>query len=253
LGTGVLTRTGLVGGRSDGLVLDVIRGIVGPPTRLRTARAESRSTPFRERLERESDPTTLHLSGRCRGARLIGRGMRSLRSGGTGGAAADSAATVRPAGSSVVSVGVVGDAELRTIGASTDEPRTGRGWPGIMSPRPVVLRSAHSAEIGPQPCWLPPPPPSASDQARFRSTPSSSAWIRTRDLTIMSRAPPYEGRAQVGTRGKEIPAERPVPEGVGWPGAVACSRARGPVVDPAAMRRECAASEPSVSGRGAGR
>jgi hypothetical protein len=28
----------------------------------------------------------------------------------------------------------------------------------------------------------------ASDQARFRSTPSSSAWIQTRDLTIMSTA-----------------------------------------------------------------
>jgi integrase len=35
---------------------------------------------------------------------------------------------------------------------------------------------------------------------------NSSGWIRTSDLTIMSRAPPYEGRARAATGGGEAPA-----------------------------------------------
>jgi hypothetical protein len=35
---------------------------------------------------------------------------------------------------------------------------------------------------------------------------NSSEWIRTTDLTIMSRAPPLNGGVSVGTRDREIPA-----------------------------------------------
>jgi hypothetical protein len=61
---------------------------------------------------------------------------------------------------------------------------------------------------------------------------NSSAWIRTRDLTIMSRAPPCERRTQAGRGGGEIPAKRPVQQDAGLPGGPARFRARGPVVDP---------------------
>ncbi len=46
-------------------------------------------------------------------------------------------------------------------------------------------------------------------------------------------APPCERRIRVGSRGREIPAKRPTQPSVGWRGAAACFRARGPVVDPA--------------------
>jgi hypothetical protein len=53
----------------------------------------------------------------------------------------------------------------------------------------------------------------AFSQARRARAPAAkclhtgrSGWIRTTDLTIMSRAPPCERRNRMGTRGREIPA-----------------------------------------------
>jgi hypothetical protein len=44
----------------------------------------------------------------------------------------------------------------------------------------------------------------------------SSGWIRTTDLTIMSRAPPCKRRIRVGTRGKKsLENERLKPRSVG--------------------------------------
>jgi len=60
----------------------------------------------------------------------------------------------------------------------------------------------------------------------------SSGWIRTTDLTIMSRAPPREGRAQAGIGEQEIPARRQFCGSACLPGVSARIRPGGPVVDP---------------------
>jgi hypothetical protein len=56
----------------------------------------------------------------------------------------------------------------------------------------------------------------------------SSGWIRTTGLTIMSRAPPYKGRGQAGTAGREIPARRPFRRTSWSPGGFARIQAGGP-------------------------
>jgi hypothetical protein len=61
---------------------------------------------------------------------------------------------------------------------------------------------------------------------------NSSGWIRTIDLTIMSRAPWCEGRARAGAGSGEIHARRPFRRNLWLPGSSARIHVRGPVVDP---------------------
>jgi hypothetical protein len=76
-------------------------------------------------------------------------------------------------------------------------------------------------------------PTTARNRIPLRNS-HSSRWIRATDLTIMSGAPPYEGRAQAGTGGRKIPARRPF-RGTSWsPRGSARIHAGGPVVDPTA-------------------
>jgi hypothetical protein len=56
--------------------------------------------------------------------------------------------------------------------------------------------------------------------------------MRGSDLTIMSRAPPCEGRARAAIGGQEIPARRQFCGSACLPGVSARIRPRGPVVDP---------------------
>jgi hypothetical protein len=83
--------------------------------------------------------------------------------------------------------------------------------------------------------------------------PDSSAWIRTRDLTIMSRAPPCKGRVQAGTRGREVPARRPFLRNSGGRVDAPVFTLEDPVVDPGrgdAKARQAgrwAAAAPKVS------
>jgi hypothetical protein len=60
----------------------------------------------------------------------------------------------------------------------------------------------------------------------------SSGWIRTIDLTIMSRAPPCERRTHPGTSRRVIPAKQGFRRSSPLTGVPARVRAGGPVVDP---------------------
>ena len=98
-----------------------------------------------------------------------------------------------------------------------------RGSPGGTS-SPVLQRRPHH---------LTRPPHRMQLKSRSRgATTHSSAWIRTRDLTIMSRAPPCERRTQAGTSRRVIPAKQTFRRGPALTGAPARVRAGGPSVDP---------------------
>jgi protein-L-isoaspartate(D-aspartate) O-methyltransferase len=73
------------------------------------------------------------------------------------------------------------------------------------------------------------------------SIPTGLDRIRTTNLTIMSRARPCNGGSAWADVRKETPATRWTQVEVGWPGAAACLRARGPVVDPGTLRHDEAA------------
>src|SRR5687767_8903466 len=73
----------------------------------------------------------------------------------------------------------------------------------------------------------------------------SAVLVSVMDITIMSRAPPCERRSSVSTRGEEIPAKRTIQAEARCPGAAACYRARGPVVEPA--RRACSTNRPDLA------
>jgi hypothetical protein len=60
----------------------------------------------------------------------------------------------------------------------------------------------------------------------------SSGWIRTTDLTIMSRAPPCKGRVRAGTAGGKTPARRTFRGSSQSPGGTVRAHTGGPVVDP---------------------
>jgi len=70
----------------------------------------------------------------------------------------------------------------------------------VLLPDPLPTRP-------PAPGWA--LPPESAEPRSWSGVPvDSSAWIRTRDLTIMSRVPPCERRISVVTPGRGIPARR---------------------------------------------
>jgi hypothetical protein len=100
---------------------------------------------------------------------------------------------------------------------------------------PATMPGFHSGRPPRNKGFRYPADPHVSTTARSRiplRDRDSSGWIRTTDLTIMSHAPPCEGRAQAGIGGHEIPARRQFCGSACLPGVSARIRPGGRVVDP---------------------